>query len=93
MSENRERRTGKVKRTLLAQKEVNGYRIRQGFYDMYGATAMSDGVNFTVASNSATSIVLNLFHNQETKPFARILFPGEYRVGKVYSMFIYGLVV
>ncbi len=91
MSENRERRTGKVKRTLLAQKEVNGYRIRQGFYDMYGATAMSDGVNFTVASNSATSIVLNLFHNRETKPFARIPFPGEYRVGKVYSMFVFGL--
>ncbi|MBR0092119.1 MAG: glycogen debranching enzyme, partial [Lachnospiraceae bacterium] len=86
-----ERRTRKEKRQVLAFKEVGGFRIRPGFYDMNGATVMPDGVNFTVYSNGATGIVLNLFYHDETKPFARIPFPQDYRIGKVYSMFVFGL--
>ncbi|MBR5970475.1 MAG: glycogen debranching protein GlgX [Lachnospiraceae bacterium] len=86
-----ERRTRKEKRQVLALKEVDGFRIRPGFYDVNGATVMPDGVNFTVYSNGATSIVLNLYHHDEQKPFARIPFPQDYRIGKVYSMFVFGL--
>ena len=86
-----ERRTRKEKRQVLAHKEAGGYRIRPGFYDMNGATVMPDGVNFTVYSNGATGIVLNLYRRGETKAYARIPFPKEYRVGKVYSMFVFGL--
>ena len=86
-----EKRTRKDKRQVLAYKEVGGFRIRPGFYDMNGATVMPDGVNFTVYSNGATGVVLNLFRRNGKKPFARIPFPKEYRVGKVYSMFVFGL--
>ncbi|MBR0173330.1 MAG: glycogen debranching protein GlgX [Lachnospiraceae bacterium] len=75
----------------MAHKEAGGYRIRPGFYDMNGATVMPDGVNFTVYSNGATGVVLNLYRRGEGKAYARIPFPKEYRVGKVYSMFVFGL--
>lgn len=86
-----DKRTRKDKRQVLAFKESGGYRIRPGIYDSPGATVMPDGVNFTVYSNGATSVILNLYHRGEKKPFARIPFPHEYRVGKVYSMFVFGL--
>ena len=41
--------------------EVNGYQIRPGLYEMYGATAIPGGVNFTVQSTNATSCELLLF--------------------------------
>ena len=85
------RRGGSSKRQALAQRTVAGFRIRPGYYDMNGATAMQDGVNFTVYSNGATAIVLLLFRRDEKKPFAKIPFPRDYRIGKVYSMFVFGL--
>ncbi|MBR0164854.1 MAG: glycogen debranching enzyme [Lachnospiraceae bacterium] len=86
-----DKRTRKEKRQILALKEVGGFRIRPGYYDTPGATVMPDGVNFTVYSNGATGVILNLYHRGEKKAFARIPFPTEYRVGKVYSMFVFGL--
>ena len=83
------RRGGGSKRQALAQRTVAGFRIRPGYYDMNGATAMQDGVNFTVYSNGATAIVLLLFRRDEKKPFAKIPFPQDYRIGKVYSMFVF----
>ena len=91
MSDSEDRRTRKDKRQVLAQRQIAGFRVRPGYYEMNGATAMSDGVNFTVFSNKATSVTLNLFHRAEVKPFARIPFPKEYKIGKVWSMFVFGL--
>ena len=87
----RELRKSDLNRQLLALDEVAGFRIRPGLYGMNGATMLTDCVNFTVYSNGATSITLILFHRGENKPFAQIPFPESYRIGKVYSMIVFGL--
>lgn len=70
---------------------INGFQVRPGFYEINGASALPEGVNFTIISHSATSCELLLFHRKEQKPYARIPFPKNYRVGNVYSMFVFGL--
>ncbi len=70
---------------------ICGFDVRPGIFDKMGANIFSKGVNFTVYSMQATGCTLNLFRHRETKPFARIKFPDSYRVGKVYSMFIFDL--
>ena len=85
----RELRKVDLSRQMLALDEVSGFRIRPGFYGINGATMLTDGVNFTVYSNGATSITLLLFHRGESKPFAQIPFPESYKIGKVYSMIVF----
>ncbi len=85
------RSAGPGVRQTLALNEVGGFRVRPGYYEMYGATVMTDGVNFTVYSNGASAISLLLFHRGENRPFAVLPFPKSYRIGKVYSMLIFGL--
>lgn len=87
-----------VKDTLLSVPElqaldnISGYDVRPGFYGQNGATALSNScVNFTVQSQGATSCELLLFHKGETEPFAVLPFPEHYRIGKVYSMIVFGL--
>lgn len=70
---------------------VNGFQIRPGFYEINGATGFPNGVNFTLISRSATSCCLLLFHRGSQTPYARIPFPEEYRMGIIYSMFVFGL--
>ena len=70
---------------------INGFQVRPGFYEINGASALPEGVNFTIISHSATSCELLLFHRKEQQPYARIPFPKNYRVGNVYSMFVFGL--
>ena len=60
-------------------------------YNIYGATMLTDGVNFTINSNGATSITLLLYNRGESRPFATIPFHQSYRIGKVYSMIVFGL--
>lgn len=76
---------------LKALDNVNGFEIRPGFYELNGAHAFPDGVNFTLVSYSATSCELLLFHRKEQVPYARIPFPDHYRIGYVFSMFVFGL--
>ena len=71
--------------------EVNGFKIRPGFYEINGASALPEGVNFTLVTYSGTSCELLLFHRKAQVPYARIPFPPDYRVGNVYSMFVFGL--
>ena len=71
--------------------EVNGFKIRPGFYEINGASALPNGVNFTLITYSGTSCELLLFHRKAQVPYARIPFPTDYRVGNVYSMFVFGL--
>ncbi len=70
---------------------INGYEVRTGMYDINGATAIPCGVNFTVYSYGATSCELLLFRRMEEEPFAVLKFPENYKIGKVYSMIVFGL--
>ena len=85
--------TGEVEaeENLKPQQTVNGFQIRPGFYEINGATGFPNGVNFTLISRSATSCCLLLFHRGIQTPYARIPFPEEYRMGIIYSMFVFGL--
>ena len=71
--------------------EINGFKVRPGFYNRDGATASSNGVSFTVHSHGATSCALLLFHPQEKEPFARLEYPESYHIGNTYSMLVFGL--
>ena len=71
---------------------IDGYEVRPGFYTQNGATALSNScVNFTVQSQGATGCELLLYNRGEAEPFAVIPFPERYRIGKVYSMIVFGL--
>lgn len=71
---------------------IAGYQVRPGFYELYGATAIPGGVNFTVQSRGATSCELLLFHDiTDEEPYAVLRFPELYRIGHVYSMIVFGL--
>ena len=76
---------------LQPQDKLQGFDVRPGFYEMYGATAFPNGVNFTIISFKATACTLLLFHRKERQPYACLPFPPHYRVGNVYSMFVFGL--
>ena len=70
---------------------INGFEVRPGIYEINGATAIPCGVNFTVHSYGATSCELLLFRRQEEEPYAVLKFPETYKIGKVYSMIVFGL--
>ena len=70
---------------------INGYNVKPGFYDINGATVMNDGVNFTIHSKQAISCELLFFKTNEKEPFAIIPIPKHYKIGNVYSIFVYNL--
>ena len=70
---------------------VEGFKIRPGFFRMYGACVASNGVSFTINSHGATRCTLLLFKPQAPKPYARIPFPDSYRIGDPYSMLVYDI--
>lgn len=70
---------------------VEGFKIRPGFFRMYGACVASNGVSFTINSHGATKCTLLLFKPQAPKPYARIPFPDSYRIGDTYSMLVYDI--
>ena len=70
---------------------INGFEVRPGMYEVNGATAIPCGVNFTVYSYGATSCELLLFKRMEAEPYAVLKFPENYKIGKVYSMIVFGL--
>ena len=76
---------------LIPLDKVNGYDVRPGFYGINGATALREGVNFTVCSLEATAVELLLYHRGEKEPYAVLPFPTHYRIGGVYSMIVFGL--
>lgn len=76
---------------LLPLDVVEGFKIRPGFFRMYGACVASNGVSFTINSHGATRCTLLLFKPQAPKPYARIPFPYSYRIGDTYSMLVYDI--
>ena len=70
---------------LIPLDKVNGYDVRPGFYGINGATALREGVNFTVCSLEATAVELLLYHRGEKEPYAILPFPKHYRIGSVLN--------
>lgn len=76
---------------LLPLDVVEGFKIRPGFFRMYGACVALNGVSFTINSHGATRCTLLLFKPQAPKPYARIPFPDSYRIGDTYSMLVFDI--
>lgn len=76
---------------LMPLDVVEGFKIRPGFFRMYGACVASNGVSFTINSHGATRCTLLLFKPQASKPYARIPFPDSYRIGDTYSMLVFDI--
>lgn len=70
---------------------LEGFRIRPGFFDINGATALSDGVCFTIHSQGATSCELLLYEPYAKEPFAILKYPDNYLIGNVFSMIVFDL--
>ncbi len=77
--------------SMIPLGEIKGFPVRPGLYDINGATLLQNGVNFTVHTNYGTGCSLLLFHREEEEPYAVLPFPEEYKIGKVYSMIVFGL--
>ena len=76
---------------MLPLDVVEGFKIRPGFFRMYGACVASNGVSFTINSHGATRCTLLLFKPQASKPYARIPFLDSYRIGDTYSMLVFDI--
>lgn len=59
---------------------ICGFSVRPGFYNMNGATAFTGGVNFTLYSHGAVSCTLLLYHREQSKPYAALPFPENYKI-------------
>ena len=82
----------------------NGFRLRPGRPYPFGATPVPGGVNFSVFSRHADYCVLVLFEKGASQPFAEIPFRGvfekpetggpfwgDFRIGNVFAMIVFGL--
>ncbi len=78
---------------LVPLDKIEGFDIRPGFYHSNGATVIPCGVSFTIHSYHATSIKLALFKRGAKEPYAIIPFPQHYRIGNVYSMIVFDLII
>ncbi len=80
------------------------FLLRPGQPYLFGATLVPGGVNFSVFSRHANYCQLVLFRKGESEPFAEIPFRGvfehpqteqplwgEFRIGDVFSMMVFGL--
>ena len=61
--------------------EIAGFPVSPGMFDLNGATALQNGVNFTIHTSGGTSCELLLFHNAQEEPFAVIPFRKPTRSG------------
>ena len=80
-----------VDTNLQALDEINGFRVRPGFFRTNGACQATNGISFTVSSHNATACTLLLFHEGEKEPFATLPYPDAYRIGDTYSMLVYDI--
>lgn len=70
---------------------ISGFGVRPGLYEVYGASVVPGGVNFTLSTHSATACELLLFARKSPEPYAVIPFPEHYRIGDVFSIIVFGL--
>ena len=76
---------------MMPLETCQGFKIHPGFFLMPGTTLLPGGVNFTMYSKDATSAELVFYNRGENNPFASIPFTSQYRVGNVFSMFVFDL--
>ena len=70
---------------------IAGFPVRPGRFDVNGATPSASGVNFTIHTHFGTGCELLLFRPGEDEPYAVLPFPESYKIGDVYSMFVFYL--
>lgn len=70
---------------------ICGFQVRPGRLFPFGATEVPSGINFSIYSNHATSVVLVLFRRGEAEPMAELPFPASFRIGSVFAMTVFGL--
>ncbi len=70
---------------------IAGFQVRPGNYSLNGATEIPGGVNFTIYSFGGTACELLLYHRKGEEPFAVIPIPESFRIGKVWSIIVFGL--
>ena len=70
--------------------EIAGFKVRPGNYTENGANEIPGGVCFTISSLGGTSCELLLYHRKATTPFAILPIPESYRIGKVWSIIVFG---
>lgn len=68
-----------------------GYELRAGKPLPLGATAVPNGVNFSVFSRHARSCALVLFEKGAAEPLVEIPFAEEFRLGHIFAMTVFGL--
>jgi len=68
-----------------------GFKLRPGKPLPFGATIVPGGVNFSIYSSHATGCELVLFKKHDPKPFARIPFRDDFKIGNVYAMVVFDL--
>jgi isoamylase len=71
--------------------QISGLAVRAGRPLPFGATLVPGGVTFSVFSNRASAMTLVLFRVGESRPFAELPFPAEFRIGGVFAMTVFGL--
>ena len=72
-------------------KKLKGIEYKAGRVFPFGASIMYNGVNFSIYSKDATGCTLLLYHKGEEKPFVKIPFPDEFRIGDVFTMMVFDL--
>ncbi|MBO2448762.1 glycogen debranching protein GlgX [Actinomadura barringtoniae] len=70
---------------------IGGFAVGAGRTLPFGATRVPRGINFSVFSNHAASLVLVLFQRGADRPMAEIPIPPEFRIGGVHAMTVFGL--
>ncbi len=71
--------------------ERDGFRYGPGRPRPFGATVMTDGVNFSTFSNHASACTLVLFDKGAAAPLVEIPFPDAFRTGDVFAMIVFDL--
>lgn len=72
--------------------EKDGIKYRSGNLMPFGATILSDStVNFSIYSREATYCELLLYRLGADKPFFTLPLSGEFHVGSVYSVMVFGI--
>ncbi|MAR07314.1 MAG: glycogen debranching enzyme GlgX [Cyanobium sp. NAT70] len=70
---------------------IAGFRVRAGRPLPFGATYTATGVNFSIYTSAGTACTLALFKSGESKPYAEIPIPANYRIGDVYCIVVFDL--
>lgn len=71
--------------------EYEGFKIRPGKPQPFGATLVPGGINFSIFSSYATACVLVLFEKGASEPFVEIPFFDDFRIGNVFAMKVFAL--